>query len=108
MSQSLFEEITHPLALEKNVLLLQKVLNSIVMDYYIKKTSVSIQGGFPCYQKNFIENFTMPSFSEDDLQVLGALTDRHRIDEFLIEKYQLNIPMPKRFSYTSNKVLVKP
>ncbi len=108
MSHSLFEELTHPLALEKNVLLLQKVLNSIVMDYYVKKTSVSIQGGFPCYQKNFIENFTIPSFSDDDLLVLGSLTDRHRIDEFLIEKYQLNIPMPKRFSYTSNKVLVKP
>ena len=30
------------------------------MDYYVKTTSVTIDGGFPCYQKNFIELFTIP------------------------------------------------
>ena len=96
-NSSLFDNI-HPLSNEENILLVQKILNSIVMEYYINKTSVSIQGGFPCYQKNFIEKFTIPNLSEEELETLNNLTDKGEIDEFLIKKYQLNIPFPNRAS----------
>ena len=59
---SLFEDATHSMSKEENILIVQKILNSILMDYYVSNTSVSIQGGFPCYQKNFIEKFTIPIF----------------------------------------------
>jgi hypothetical protein len=95
---SLFDDLTHPMSKEKNILVVQKVLNSIVMDYYITKTSVSIQGGFPCYQKNFIEKFTIPNFSKEEIEVLGSMSNKTQIDEFLINKYQLKIPLPNLVS----------
>ena len=79
---------------EENILIVQKILNSIVMDYYVTTTSVSIQGGFPCYQKNFIENFSIPEFSFKELDILRSLNEEDEIDAFLIEKYQLSIPGP--------------
>ena len=83
---------------EENLLLVRKILNSIIMDYYVSNTSVSIQGGFPCYQKNFIEKFTIPNFTKEEINILKSLTDKIEIDEFLIDKYQLNIPVPNLLS----------
>jgi methylase of polypeptide subunit release factors len=70
---------------------LQKILNSSVMHYYISRTSVSIEGGFPCYQKNFIERFTIPDFTPDELTFLETEFNQVKIDEFLIAKYGLEL-----------------
>ncbi|KOH45634.1 hypothetical protein NC99_15470 [Sunxiuqinia dokdonensis] len=64
------------------------------MDYYITKTSVAIQGGFPCYQKNFIEKFSIPNFTEKELSILKNLMDKDEINNFLIEKYNISIQTP--------------
>ena len=91
---SLFEEDTNPITLIENIDVVQKVLNSYLMHYYVSKTSVSIEGGYPCYQKNFIEKFTIPQFSNDEIKILKSLNDKQEIDGFLISKYQLNLPVP--------------
>lgn len=39
---------------------IQKILNSQFFWKYAKLTSFEIEGGYQCYQKNFIENFTIP------------------------------------------------
>lgn len=88
---TLFADFIHPISKEENILVAQKILNSIIMDYYVSKTSVAIQGGFPCYQKNFIEKFTIPNFSNEEISILSQMTDKEDIDNFLIEKYQVNI-----------------
>lgn len=90
----LFSNLINPLALEENIDLVQKILNSYVMHYYVSKTSVSIAGGYPCYQKNFIEKFTIPTFTEKEMETLKNLSNKKNIDEFLILKYQLNFPAP--------------
>ena len=95
---SLFDNAAHPMSKEENILITQKILNSVVMDYYVSATSVSIQGGFPCYQKNFIEKFTIPEFSTQELETLNNMSGTSEIDAFLIEKYQLNIPVPNLVS----------
>ncbi len=95
---SLFEDFTHEMSKEENILVVQKILNSIIMDYYISNTSVSIQGGFPCYQKNFIEKFTIPNFSKEEIELLRNTSDKNEIDEFLIEKYQIKIQLPNLVS----------
>ena len=59
------------------------------MHYYVSKTSVSIEGGYPCYQKNFIEKFTIPKLTEGDIQMLRMMDDKREIDEFLSVKYQI-------------------
>ncbi len=89
-NDSLFSELIHPMSKEANVLLVQKILNSAVMDYYVSKTSISIQGGFPCYQKNFIEKFTIPLFTAEEMDKLSELSDTNEIDQFLIDKYQIS------------------
>jgi methylase of polypeptide subunit release factors len=71
--------------------ILAKILNSCVMEYYIKQTSVAIEGGYPCYQKNFIELFGIPEFTPDELNFLKKEKDKNEIDTFLIKKYKINI-----------------
>lgn len=71
--------------------ILQKILNSRIMDYYVKQTSVSIEGGFPCYQKNFIELFGIPTFSSSELGFLKKEQDKTKINNFLIKKYEITI-----------------
>lgn len=90
-SNSLFSDFINPITLLENIDVVQKILNSIVMDYYVSKTSVAIEGGYPCYQKNFIEKFTIPELSQDEIKTIRILNDPLEIDEFLIEKYQINV-----------------
>jgi methylase of polypeptide subunit release factors len=71
--------------------ILSKILNSWVMEYYIKRTSVSIEGDYPCFQKNFIELFGIPNFTKEEIKFLKNEEDRKEIDKFLISKYGIKI-----------------
>jgi methylase of polypeptide subunit release factors len=88
---SLFGGLTNPISKVENIDVVQKIFNSIVMHYYVSKTSISIEGGYPCYQKNFIEKFTIPNFSENEIEFLRNVSDKQEIDDFLVEKYQLKV-----------------
>jgi len=92
--QGLFNEPVNPISKLINIDVVQKILNSCVMDYYVTKTSVAIEGGYPCYQKNFIEKFTIPELTEEEIELIRSLKDPIEIDEFLIGKYHLNLPVP--------------
>lgn len=85
--QDLFSEERRRLSLN----ILSKILNSNVMDYYMKRTSVSIEGGYPCYQKNFIELFGIPNFSQKELNFLNRENKKEIIDNFLTKKYGIKI-----------------
>lgn len=89
--QGLFNEPVNPISKLENIDVVQKILNSCVMDYYVTKTSVAIEGGYPCYQKNFIEKFTIPELTEEEVEWIRSLNDPIEIDEFLIGKYQINV-----------------
>lgn len=71
--------------------ILQKILNSAVMEYYISKTSYSIEGNYKCYQKKYIQHFSIPSFSDKEIQFLAEEDDQTVVDAFLISKYQLQL-----------------
>jgi len=81
--------------------ILQKILNSDIMDYYINKTSVSIEGGYPCYQKNFIELFGIPELSSDELSFIENTDDKTKIEKFLVKKYDLRFDDTTSISKTS-------
>jgi len=87
----LFDDESLQFSNESNINILLKILNSIIMKYYINITSVSIEGGYPCYQKNFIEKFSIPCFSLNELNTLNSLNDKNEIDEFLIKIYKLKL-----------------
>ncbi len=107
-NNGLFSDYVNPISLIENIDVVQKILNSSIMDYYIRKTSVTIEGGFPCYQKNFIEKFSIPELTNSEIGIIRSMTDMTDIDKFLVTRYHINIPVPNRFSYTSSKILVNP
>ena len=88
----------NPVAKRENVDILLKIINSCVMDYYVTKTSVAIEGGYPCYQKNFIERFTIPQITDGQISELRDLTNPDEIDKYICNLYQINLSTPKRSS----------
>ena len=68
---------------------LVKILNSSIMDYYMKMTSYPIEGGYMCYQKKYIERFSIPFLTEEDLTFIRKNDDQNLINDFLEKKYKL-------------------
>ena len=60
------------------------------MKYYISNTSYAIEGGYYCYQKKYIEKFSIPDFNKEELEILNS-DNKMRIDEMLFEKYNIKI-----------------
>lgn len=90
-SNGMFNDLINPITKQENIDVVQKILNSYIMDYYVTKTSVAIEGGYPCYQKNFIEKFTIPELTENEIEIIRSLSNLQEIDDFLIEKYQIKV-----------------
>lgn len=72
---------------------LLKILNSSIMDYYMKMTSYPIEGGYMCYQKKYIERFSIPFLTNEDLLFIRQNDDQHLINIFLKNKYDLLISL---------------
>jgi len=67
---------------------LQRILNSRLMDYYVSNTSYSIEGGYYCYQKKYVERFSLPWFSEHDIEFI-LKASQEELDAFLWNYYNL-------------------
>jgi adenine-specific DNA-methyltransferase len=67
---------------------LKKILVSKIFKYYMDKTSKPYQRGYRSYAKRFIENFSIPKFSQKELSILKKSSN---VDDILIEKYQIKI-----------------
>lgn len=69
--------------------LLQKILNSNIMNYYVKNTSYSIEGGYYCYQKKYIERFSIPRLTDFQIKEIKSLSGKN-LDNYLWSLYQLD------------------
>lgn len=67
-----------------------KILNSVIMEYYVSQTSYPIEGGYYCYQKKYIERFSIPFFTVEELTFLKEAS-QDEVNTFLVEKYQLEM-----------------
>ncbi len=85
---------TNPITDVQNIDVLQKILNSRLMHYYVKKTSVSIDGGYPCYQKNFIERFSIPQMSQNDIESIRSANDEFTVYQTLKKIYHIKKELP--------------
>jgi hypothetical protein len=56
------------------------------MFYYSRLTSFQIEGGFECYQKNFIERFGIPNLSPEDCEFLVTCS-QSEADVLLAKRY---------------------
>lgn len=68
--------------------ILQKILNSSVMQYYITNSSYAIEGRYFCYQKKYIERFSIPFFNSEELIAIKEMT-QEQLDKFLLYKYDI-------------------
>lgn len=71
--------------------ILQKILNSKVMTFYIKNTSYSLEGGFLCYQKKYLKNFSIPNLTEEQTEYIKSESNKDKLDKYIINIYKLNI-----------------
>lgn len=69
--------------------ILEKILNSDLMWFYIKKTSKNYSGGFKSFAKNYVKNFSIPVLSDREKMTLLKIDDKEKIENFLEKKYQL-------------------
>lgn len=69
---------------------IERILNSKLMDYYLKLTSFQIEGDYQCYQKNFIERFGIVDMDETQVGELLNLPDLD-VDEYITRLYGLNL-----------------
>ncbi len=67
---------------------LVRILNSRLMDYYISNASYSIEGGYYCYQKKYVERFSLPLLSENDIEFM-LKAPKEELDAFLWNYYNL-------------------
>jgi adenine-specific DNA-methyltransferase len=65
------------------------LLNSRVMHYYACATSFHIHGGYQCYQKNFIETFTVPPLTPALRDALEA--GHNGLDESIAQAYGVDM-----------------
>lgn len=72
--------------------LLQKIINSDVMDYYVSSTSYPIEGGYYCYQKKFIQDFSIPPLSEEEIEMI-LKSDQPTVNSILHSKYSVPLNM---------------
>ena len=66
---------------------LQKILNSSIMEEYIAMISKSYQGGWKSYAKSYIMNFSVPRFTKKEYDFLKKEEDQEKINKFLEEIY---------------------
>lgn len=67
--------------------ILRKIIQSSIMNFYIENTSYSIEGGFRCYQKKYLKNFSFPTFTTEQLCYLEKEENISNINKFLEKIY---------------------
>jgi adenine-specific DNA-methyltransferase len=75
---------------EKELLVLKKLLQSEVFNYYMQNTSKPYASGYYSYAKNYVKNFGVCDLSErEKIEVLNL--EINDIDAFFKEKYRVKI-----------------
>lgn len=66
--------------------ILRRILNSKIMDYYVRNTSYAIEGGYYCYQKKYIERFSIPYLNAEGQKTIRELSDEE-LNDYLKKLY---------------------
>jgi type I restriction-modification system DNA methylase subunit len=67
--------------------LLKKIIQSSIFEWYISKVSYSIDGGFYCYQKKYLKDFSIPILSTKEKKDILNGTDVF-VESFLKKIYE--------------------
>lgn len=76
---------------ERELLFLKKVLESNVFDYYMRNTSKPYSTGYYSYAKNYVKNFGIFPFSDEQKQHLLSLQTKEDINAYIMSLYGVAI-----------------
>jgi hypothetical protein len=76
---------------EYELRIIQKILLSDVFWYYIKNTSKPYANNYYALAKNYVKGFSICKLNESEKQLLLNADNNKSINDFLIEKYGLNL-----------------
>lgn len=76
---------------ESELLFLKKVLESSVFDYYMKNTSKPYATGYYSYAKNYVKNFGLYPFTEEQKKHILSLQTKEEVDKYIKSIYRVAI-----------------
>jgi methylase of polypeptide subunit release factors len=76
---------------EDDLKFIQKILKTEVFWYYIKHTSKPYANNYYALAKNYIKNFSIPDFTNNERKKFMKLTNKRYIETYLQKKYNINI-----------------
>ena len=72
-----------------NLKILKKILNSKIFFYYIDKTSRHYGSGYKSFNKHYIQKFSIPHLSENDVKFLTNTVEEEKINNYLTKLYDV-------------------
>lgn len=76
---------------ERELLILKKILESDVFDYYIRNTSKPYSSNYYSYAKNYVKHFGVCELSFLEEEELLSLNCTEKINRFILSKYQITM-----------------
>lgn len=76
---------------KQELLIAQKVLSSKLFWYYIEHTSKPYSSNYFALAKNYIKNFGLFSFNEEQKKFLLSTNNKKNIDDFLFNLYDIDL-----------------
>lgn len=76
---------------EEELLILKRILESDVFDYYMKNTSKPYSSGYYSYAKNYVKHFGVCELSDREKTELLSFNSKKRINQFVSDKYEILI-----------------
>jgi adenine-specific DNA-methyltransferase len=76
---------------ETELLFLKRVLESNVFDYYMRNTSKPYSAGYYSYAKNYVKNFGMYPFSDEQKKHILNLKTQEEVNTYIQRLYRVNI-----------------
>ncbi|MCS3261230.1 hypothetical protein NXV74_01595 [Bacteroides thetaiotaomicron] len=80
---------------EKELKVLKRILESKVFDYYIRNTSKPYSTNYFSYAKNYVKNFGVYPFTEEEKNELLALDSSDTINRYVAQRYNMNTLIDK-------------
>ncbi|MFT4760959.1 MAG: adenine-specific DNA-methyltransferase [Paraglaciecola sp.] len=76
---------------QEELLVLKKLLESDVFDYYMQNTSKPYAAGYYSYAKNYVKNFGVCELNPAERKYLLKENEKEKINKFFEKKYDLNL-----------------
>lgn len=76
---------------KEELLILKKLLESDVFDYYMQQTSKPYASGYYSYAKNYVKNFGVCELTSEEKDYILQADNKEKINRFFEKKYAINI-----------------